>query len=58
MALAGTRLFAALLLGIAPTDLLTFAAVSALLFGVAIAACWIPARRAVHVDPMGVLRHE
>jgi predicted permease len=58
MALAGTRLFAALLLGIAPTDLLTFAAVSALLFGVAIVACWIPARRAVHVDPMGVLRHE
>jgi predicted permease len=58
MALAGSRLFAALLLGIAPTDLLTFAAVSALLFGVAIVACWIPARRAVHVHPMQVLRHE
>ncbi|HEX8210592.1 MAG TPA: ABC transporter permease [Longimicrobium sp.] len=58
LALAGSRLFAALLLGIAPTDLLTFAAVSALLFGVAIVACWIPARRAVHVHPMQVLRHE
>ncbi|HEY0154888.1 MAG TPA: ABC transporter permease [Longimicrobium sp.] len=58
MALAGSRLFAALLLGIAPTDLLTFAAVSALLFCVAIVACWIPARRAVHVHPMQVLRHE
>ncbi|HEX8671260.1 MAG TPA: FtsX-like permease family protein, partial [Longimicrobium sp.] len=58
MAMAGTRLFAALLLGIAPTDLLTFAAVSSLLFGVAIVACSIPARRAVHVHPMQVLRHE
>ena len=58
LALAGTRLFAALLLGIDPTDLLTFAAVSALLFGVALLACWIPARRAVHVHPMAVLRQE
>jgi predicted permease len=44
--------------GITAGDALTFGLVAALLGGVALAACWIPARRAAKVDPMRALRYE
>jgi len=50
--------FSHLLYGVGTADPLTFAAVSALLVVVATGACWIPAYRAMHVDPMTALRAE
>jgi len=57
-AIATTRLMTALLFGVAPTDLVTFAALAGLLVVTALAASYVPARRAMRVDPMVALRYE
>jgi putative ABC transport system permease protein len=57
-ALAATSGLEKLLYGVTPTDTLTFASVAALLGLVALLACWLPARRAMRVDPAVTLRYE
>ena len=52
------KLAASFLYGIQPHDALTFAVVPPLLAAIALAACWVPARRAALVDPMQALRTE
>jgi predicted permease len=57
-ALALTRIMSGLLYGVTATDIPTYMAVSILLGAVAMAACALPARRAMRVDPIASLRHE
>jgi putative ABC transport system permease protein len=53
-----TRLLKGLLFGISASDPLTFVVIAVLLVGVALLACWVPARRAANVDPLEALRQD
>ncbi|MYN64406.1 MAG: FtsX-like permease family protein, partial [Acidobacteria bacterium] len=55
-AATASRIVESVLFGVTPADPLTFTAVTAVLLGVALLACWLPARRAARIDPMNVLR--
>jgi putative ABC transport system permease protein len=57
-ALGITRVMTRLLIGVSPSDPLTYISVAVLLSAIALAACWIPARRATRVDPSIALRYE
>jgi putative ABC transport system permease protein len=58
LSIALTRLISSLLFGVTAVDPVTFLLVAALLSAVAILACYIPARRAMRIDPIVALRHE
>ena len=53
-----THLISTMLYAVSPTDVTTFVVISLALAGVALAACFVPARRATKVDPLIALRHE
>jgi predicted permease len=53
-----SRFMASLLFGVSTTDVVTFAVLPLLLAGVAMLACWVPARRATRIDPIRALRYE
>ncbi len=57
-ALAATRAMSFFLYGVTATDPLTFIGVALLFAVVALAACWLPARRATQIDPLTALRHD
>ena len=57
-AFALTRLIASMLFGVQPNDAVSFAAMAFLLISIALLACYIPARRAMRLDPVVALRHE
>ncbi len=58
LALGMGRAISGLLYGVAPDDFATFAGVTIILAGVSLAACYIPARRVLRVDPTVALRYE
>jgi predicted permease len=53
-----TRMMQALLFGVSPTEPAVFIAIAALLLAVSVLACWVPARRAMRLDPLAALRQE
>jgi len=57
-AVAGSRLIASLLYGVSPRDPGVFAVTTLVLLGVALLACWLPARRAARLSPLEALRAE
>jgi len=57
-ALALTRLLSGLLFGVAAADVTTFSSISVLLVLVSLLACYLPARRAMRIDPLSALRYE
>jgi putative ABC transport system permease protein len=56
--LAAARLLDSMLVGLSAIDVLAIAVVTALLTGVTLVACYLPARRATRVDPLETLRYE
>jgi ABC-type antimicrobial peptide transport system permease subunit len=56
--LGATRLISSMIFGVSPDEPLTFVAVAAISLIVALLACYIPARRAMKVDPMVALKYE
>jgi len=58
LAWALTRSMATILIGVRPMDPLTFVTATLLLAGIGLWACYAPAKRAMHLDPMVALRYE